>query len=164
MYFIRFAENKKQDQKFFAFSYSLYVYPMIDNEEIMESGRNHAEDKFTVREKITMFYIERNDKGQIIALRSDPNTQATEQKNSLDPEILAFLDTATDKDDESWQSVLAMSDLGFIRLLEDLADLLIKKNVILFTELPEKAQEKILSRKRIREHQPANDLVVDDIV
>jgi len=111
-----------------------------------------------------MFYIERDNKGQIIALRSSPTLKATEQKTSLDAELLAFFETSIDHDDEAWQSVIAMSDAGFIRLLEDLVDLLIKKNVILFTELPEKAQEKLLSRKKIREHYITNDLVVDDIV
>jgi len=110
-----------------------------------------------------MFYIERDDNGNIIALRSNPTPDATEQKNSLDPELLAFFEAVISKDD-SWQTLIAMSDSGFIRLLEDLVDLLIKKNIILFTELPEKAQEKVLSRKRIREHNTANDLVVDDIV
>jgi len=110
-----------------------------------------------------MFYIERDDKGNIIALRSNPTANATEQKNSLDPELLAFFETAINNDD-SWQSVIALSDSGFIRLLEDLVDLLIRKNIILFTELPEKAQEKILSRKKIREQHTVNDLVVDDIV
>jgi len=110
-----------------------------------------------------MFYIERDDKGQIIALRSSPTLKATEQKNSLDQELLAFFETAIGND-ESWQSIIAMSDSGFIRLLEDMVDLLIKKNIILFTELPEKAQEKILSRRRIRKHHTTHDLVVDDIV
>ena len=110
-----------------------------------------------------MFYIERDDKGQIIALRSSPTPQATEEKKSLDPELLAFFETTISSDD-SWQSVIAMSDSGFIRLLEDMVDILIKKNIIIFTELPEKAQEKILSRKRIREHHTTHNLVVDDIV
>jgi len=110
-----------------------------------------------------MFYIERDDNGQITALRNSPTAKATEQKNSLDQELLTFFE-ANINAPESWQTVIAMSDAGFIRLLEDLVDLLIKKKLILFTELPEKAQEKILDRKRIREHQTANDLVVDDIL
>jgi hypothetical protein len=108
-----------------------------------------------------MLYIERNDKGRIIALHSEPTPRAMEQKNLLDPELLTFFEENIN-DTESWQNLIAMSDTGFIRLLEDLVDLLIKKKVIIFTELPEKAQEKVLSRKRIREH--THNLVVDDIV
>jgi hypothetical protein len=60
--------------------------------------------------------------------------------------------------------LLALSDMGIIRLLEDLIDLLIQKNVIIFTELPEQARERITERKRLRETVASQDLMVDDIL
>jgi len=54
--------------------------------------------------------------------------------------------------------------MGIIRLLEDLIDLLIQKNVIFFTELPEQAQERIKERKRLRETLNPQELMVDDIL
>mgnify|MGYP000583065169 CR=1 FL=1 len=42
------------------------------------------------------------------------------------------------------------SDAEIARVTEDLIYLLIKKNVILFTELPEMVQEKLLSREKLR--------------
>lgn len=110
-----------------------------------------------------MLYVERGEDGSIKGLYSNPQPNATERKNSIDQDILDFLEKNASQ--ESWQTMLALSDLGFIRLLEDLVDLLIRKNVIIFTELPEKAQEKIMGRKKIREkYASQNNLVVDDIL
>jgi hypothetical protein len=110
-----------------------------------------------------MLYIERNEKGEIIALYNSPHPNAEDQKSEIDQEILDFLEQNATS--ESWQTLLSISDLGFIRLLEDMVDLLIRKNVIIFTELPEKAQEKIMERKKIRERYSSQSiLTVDDII
>ncbi len=110
-----------------------------------------------------MLYVERNDEGNIIALHNNPQENATEQKTSVDQEVLDFLEQNATS--ESWQTLLTISDMGFIRLLEDMVDLLIRKNVIIFTELPEKAQEKIMERKKIREKYATHSiLTVDDII
>lgn len=42
------------------------------------------------------------------------------------------------------------SDLEMIRVYEDLIDILIAKRVILLTDFPQAAQEKIVRRKRLR--------------
>jgi len=60
--------------------------------------------------------------------------------------------------------LLSLSDMGIIRLLEDLIDLLIRKHIISFTELPEQAQERIRERKRLRESMTSQDLTVDNII
>lgn len=46
---------------------------------------------------------------------------------------------------------LKSSDLDIARITEDLIYLLVQKNVILFTELPEIVQEKLLSRETLRD-------------
>lgn len=110
-----------------------------------------------------MLYVERDENGQISALHRHPLPTATEEKAAADKEVLDFLDQTTAS--ESWQILLSMSDMDSIRLLEDLVDLLVRKNIIIFTELPEKAQEKIIARKKIREKfSGQNDLMVDDII
>ena len=45
---------------------------------------------------------------------------------------------------------LVESDQSTVRVLEDVIDLLIQKNVILFTELPEAAQAKLMARRGLR--------------
>ena len=55
-------------------------------------------------------------------------------------------------------------DNAIVRVLEDLVDLLIDKKLILFTELPAAAQEKLSGRKRIRQQLGSGDLMVDDVL
>lgn len=45
---------------------------------------------------------------------------------------------------------LAGSDHGMVRVLEDLIETLIGKNLIRFTDLPEAAQAKLLERRTLR--------------
>ena len=109
-----------------------------------------------------MLYVERDKDGKIIALHNNPSPNADEQKSLMDEEILDFLNKNTDTD--PWIQFLSLSDTGIIRILEDLIDLLIRKNVILFTELPEDAQLKIGERKRVRETMAPQNIMVDDIL
>ena len=109
-----------------------------------------------------MLYVERDNKGNILALHNKPEPGADEQKSIMDEEILEFLNKSVDTD--PWVQLLTLSDIGIIRILEDLIDLLIRKNLILLTELPEEAQAKIRERKRVRERIGPGDLMVDDIL
>ena len=109
-----------------------------------------------------MLYIERNKVGNIVALHIKPEPGVREQKSIMDEEILEFLNKNVDTD--PWVKLLSLSDIGIIRILEDLIDLLMRKNIILFTELPEEAQKKINERKRVREKLDPEHLMVDDIL
>lgn len=109
-----------------------------------------------------MLYVERAVDGKIIALHSSPRPNADELKTIVDEEILDFLHTTVSAD--SRKLLLSLSDMGIIRLLEDLIDLLIQKNIILFTELPGQAQDRLTERKRLRETMTSQDLMVDDIL
>ena len=109
-----------------------------------------------------MPYIERSADGKIIGLRTIAGSNLTEAKSLTDDEILDFL--KDNLDNKFLNSLLVHSDAGLIRLLEDLINLLTKKNIILFTELPEKAQEKIIEREQIREKISSQNIIVEDIL
>jgi hypothetical protein len=109
-----------------------------------------------------MLYVERDDNGKIIGLHRSPDPKADEQKSIMDEEILEFLNKNVDTD--PWVRLLSLSDIGIIRIVEDLIDLLISKNVILFTDLPEEAQSKIRERKKVRKRITPQDFMVDDIL
>ena len=109
-----------------------------------------------------MLYVKRDDAGNIIGLHNKPEPGAEEQKSIMDEEILEFLNRNIDADPRV--HLLSLSDIGIIRILEDLINLLVRKNIILFTELPEEAQEKIRNRKRLREKISPDHLMVDDIL
>ncbi|MFA7403347.1 MAG: hypothetical protein WC007_05100 [Pelobacteraceae bacterium] len=106
-----------------------------------------------------MLFVERGQDGKIIALHNASTPVAQEQKSMMDEEVLAFFN-ATD----SWKQLMAMSDLGAVRILEDLIDVLIRKNIIHFTELPEHAQQRIRERKQLREKIVSPNLLVHDIL
>ena len=109
-----------------------------------------------------MLYVERDVEGRIIAMHSTPQANAAEAKTVVDEEILDFLNKTVSADYR--KLLLSLSDMGIIRLLEDLIDLLIRKHVISFTELPEQAQDRIRERKRLRESITSQNLTVDDII
>ena len=109
-----------------------------------------------------MLYVERNKDGEIIGLRNNPSDQTDEKKSVTDEEVLNFLNKKAG--DESYLHLLSLSDVGIIRILEDLVELLIKKNVLLLTELPTEAQDKIRERKMLRDKMYDQDIMVEDIL
>ena len=109
-----------------------------------------------------MLYVERDEAGNIVSLHNKPETGADEQKPIMDEEVIKFLEKNIGTDPK--MQLLSLSDTGIIRILEDLIDLLIRKNIILFTELPEQAQAKISDRKMLREGIGPDHLMVDDIL
>lgn len=106
-----------------------------------------------------MIYIERGSDGRITALHNTPSHVAQEKKTMMDKEVVAFFNSS-----DSWEQLMAMSDFGTIRIIEDLIDLLVHKNIINFTELPEHAQQRIRERKHLREKIVSQDLLVHDII
>jgi hypothetical protein len=66
--------------------------------------------------------------------------------NIPDAELQLFLE----KKMADGQKVMQTSDIDFIRVLEDLIDLMIAKNIISFTDFPAGAQKKLLARRGYR--------------
>lgn len=57
---------------------------------------------------------------------------------------------------------LAESDQALIRVVEDLIDTLVAKDLLHFTDLPEAAQAKLLERRTLRRSVNALNLLQDD--
>lgn len=94
-----------------------------------------------------MLYAIRNNEGRITSLSETPQAGA-EPVDIKNKEVLAFLSIS---DEEfSAEEFLEQSDTGVSRIFEDLIDVLVGKNIIMFTDLPEMAQQKLLSRKLAR--------------
>ncbi|NQY02294.1 MAG: tryptophan synthase subunit beta like protein [Halieaceae bacterium] len=92
-----------------------------------------------------MPFVKRNGVGEIEAIATHASTDFSEQLQSDDPEVIAFTSAVT-QDSQS----LSDTDQDFVRVLEDVVELLIAKGVILFTDLPESAQTKMLHRQKLR--------------
>ena len=80
----------------------------------------------------------------------------------LDEEILTFL--SKDSDVDSWIQLLSLSDVSIIRVIEDLIDVLVKKNVIMLTDLPEEARDKLKERKKVRKKMETDPFIVNNIL
>lgn len=90
-----------------------------------------------------MFHVLRNPDGSIQQVSKVPliNSEPLEEN---DPELGAFLVNAPT------QPSFGTADAEFVRVIEDLIDVLITKNLIMHTDLPDAAQKKLMFRKGLR--------------
>lgn len=96
-----------------------------------------------------MLFTLRDENGDIIAVSSKA-TQSDQEALPIDhPDIITFL-TRQKLEHSDVNLNMLMSDLKMARVIEDLIQLLIDKDLILFTDLPEPAQKIILHRRTSR--------------
>ena len=95
-----------------------------------------------------MPFIKRNDDGSIHSIAQQQDDVYREYLPATDPHIAIFLQEKEGQ--KPSQEALQASDRDIPRITEDLIYLLISKNIILFTELPETVQNKLLRREKLR--------------
>lgn len=93
-----------------------------------------------------MPYVRRDRAGDIVAMSETGEGGCDEQLLPNDVELQRFLARF-----EPSRDALAGTDQSFIRVLEDLIELLIVRGVIRFTDLPDAAQVKMMQRQQLRE-------------
>jgi hypothetical protein len=101
-----------------------------------------------------MPYVRRNAEGRPISLHRDAEPQADEFLADDHPEVLAFIGLDGVVDDGGF----ARLDAQFIRVLEDLIDVLVRNKVINITDLPMEARQKLYSRKGHRANSSLSEL------
>lgn len=109
-----------------------------------------------------MPFVERDTSGKIVAARVAPTATATEWVEAGDPGLAALTGVTEAGRQESVLAALESSDLGLIRVLEDLIDTLLAKDVIRFTDLPIPAQNRLLQRRNLRASLGGLTLLDDD--
>jgi len=92
-------------------------------------------------------YVKRDEKGRIEAVSQRAGPAFEEWVAPDHVELNGFLG---DLERGGPQGKLASTDLEMVRVLEDLIDVLVKKGVIHFTDMPEAAQHKLLERRNTR--------------
>ena len=97
-----------------------------------------------------MPYVQRDAAGSIVALTADPSAGA-EFLPTEHPDVLHFLAREGSGGHGDAGVALLVEDLKLIRAIEDVIDLLISKNVIIFSELPLPVQQKIMKKRGYRE-------------
>ena len=114
--------------------------------------------------RVAMFFAERDQQGNIIAIRKDSNGQQVDDEPLSEQELEDFL--AGEYDKTSYEALLTAADKKMIRVLDDLIEILVNKNIILLTDLPDEAREKLGNRREVRKrmHENGAELTVDDIL
>lgn len=103
-----------------------------------------------------MFHVIRGTDGAIQSVSRLPQPES-ELLAEGDPEIQLFFSR------KPAAPVFDVVDAEFVRVIEDLIDTLIAKNIIRHTDLPEPAQKKLILRKGLRSRmQGALDLLGND--
>ena len=92
-----------------------------------------------------MPFLKRDDTGMIVAVSQLEAAGFEEEVAENDEQLAGFLSGLN-----TGGSSLDSSDQDFIRVLEDVVELLINKGIILFTDLPDSAQQKMMQRQRMR--------------
>lgn len=78
-------------------------------------------------------------------------------------DLVATFSLATPARCKPLRLAIVSSNQDLVRVLEDVVELLISRGVILFTDLPDSAQHKMLHRQRLRSKLPRSlDLLGDD--
>lgn len=95
-----------------------------------------------------MPFVKRDENNEIIGIFCKIQDDAQEELPVNDKAIIDFLKSADYS--EYTNHLLHQSDSDFIRVLEDLIDVLLDKHILLLTDLPVAAQQKLLKRKKIR--------------
>lgn len=89
-----------------------------------------------------MPYVKRDAAGRVVSLSDERDDACAEELGLAHPDVRAFLESA--------RQALTSSDSETIRVIEDLVDVLIRKKLILLTDLPHAAQQKLIARQRMR--------------
>ncbi len=106
-----------------------------------------------------MAYVLRDNQGTIIAASStvqvDQDWQLIENKH---PEYIAFIEAELKQ-----HAAFRESDIQLARVLEDLIEILIERNLIQFTDFPSAAQKRLNDRQSMRSKNRLSMIVEDEL-
>lgn len=91
-----------------------------------------------------MPYVRRNAQGRVESLHRTAAPEADEFLADDDDEVREFVGLGASSD-------FGKLDADFVRVIEDVIDALIVRNLINVTDLPDQAQAKLFARKSFRE-------------
>ena len=103
-----------------------------------------------------MPYVRRDENGNVTGMSVEP-LEGWEHVAGDDVRLNSFETRMVEA-----HTRLRESDLAVVRVLDDLINLLIEKNTIRFTDLPEAAQLKLLERRGMRQRGTHLGLLKDD--
>jgi hypothetical protein len=109
-----------------------------------------------------MPYIQRDSSGRIVGLFGEQGDPAREWLEPDSAELQAFVKGLMGSGSSEVLVKLAGTDTAIARVLEDLIETLIGKNLIRFTDLPDAAQDRLIERRLLRDSVNTLQLFRDD--
>lgn len=108
-----------------------------------------------------MPYVQRDESGKIVSV-SDKGQYDNQEFLSINhPELLLFLSEGSVADPAKY--AFSASDNELVRVIEDLVDLLVEKQIITYTDLPDPARQKLHFRTKLRGNlESLDNLIVDE--
>ena len=103
-----------------------------------------------------MPYVRRDAQGEVVSLHRHAEAGTLEYLPDEHADVRAFLGGGPSAG--SGSEGFARLDADFVRVLEDVIDTLVAKNLINITDLPPEAQAKLFSRKSFRERSTQHSL------
>ena len=108
-----------------------------------------------------MVFVSRNSQQKIIALYSESGDNHDEEVSISSEEVITFLKSLESTAPNYLE--LFQSDLEFIRVIDDLIEVLLKKKIIAITDFPKPVLSKMMTRQGIREQlSPLTDIIHTD--
>lgn len=106
-----------------------------------------------------MRFVMRDPDGSIASVHRDPVVGSVALPDDH-PDVLAFMGHDTDAAQAAHNPGQAFAglDADLVRVIEDLIDALIERNVLRITDLPGEAQQKLFDRKHFRSRMQAHSL------
>lgn len=92
-------------------------------------------------------YVKRDPDGMVIAAFASPQPDAAELLPAHHADLRAFL---SGQPDGSAEADLALTDVEMARVVEDVIEVLIGRNVLQITDFPPAVRDKLLRRRRAR--------------
>ncbi len=107
-----------------------------------------------------MPYVTRNNKGEIVTIHQNKNDENAQWLEQNDSEITVFINNTVSPN--KVKKALTGSDNEMARVIEDLVDLLMEKQIFVYTELPEAVQAKLNVRKQLRQDMSSLENLIDE--
>lgn len=113
-----------------------------------------------------MPYVNRDEAGKIISMHQSRTSKTCQWLEADNSELQHFIrQQEPDRDDSDLVATkleLNSTDFELIRVIEDVVDLLIEKKLIMFTDLPKSAQQKLGARKKLRQNLDSLENLIND--
>ena len=112
-----------------------------------------------------MPYINRDSNGYIIKISDNAANDKQEFLTEDNKEIIEYLSKTAKSEKKTpnqFANKLLRTDNAMARIIEDLVNVLVAKNIINFTDLPLLAQRKLISRQNMRSNLSAFSNLVSD--